>query len=493
MSIVIDQVPANQLTMLGAVQLDRIGTSPGPARNRTYIVGQKTSSGTATANTPVQVSSVQHARGLFGRGSHLALMVEAYHANHPTAELWCIPVADNGSGTAAVGSIQVTAAATGPGTISLYIAGQLVQVGVAPGDGVNTIAAAISAAINDELDLPVTATVSTDTVTITCRHKGTLGNEIDTRINYRTGECLPSGVALSITQVGAGTAGATDPTLTTANTALASAVWRWLVYPYTSDSQVDALDTIMFSRWDAMIGLQGAAFSGYDDTVANLTTWSGSRNSPHHVTVGCYASPTPTWQVGAAYAGACVRSLEAHASVPLLARAVAGVLAPDIASRFTETEINTLGLDGVATFRFDSFDQPRIANAVTHYKTDSLGAADTTLQFVNAPAQLMVISDRTKALIASTCAGKILVDDASLVSPGTPVIDTEIIAANVRGLYGEMVRDGLVEAPDEFADALVVERDGSNANRINILMPPDLANQLNVVGVLLRPYLQFRG
>ena len=377
------------------------------------------------------------------------------------------------------------------GTISLYIAGQLVSVGVSSGDSTSTIASAINTAIGDTPNLPVTSTVSTATVTVTCRHKGTLGNDIDMRHSYRTGERLPSGVAMTITQVGAGTAGATDPTLTTANTALSAAAWRWCCYPYTTDSQQDALDTLMLDRWDAMAGRLGGTFSAYDDTVANLQTWAGNRNSPHSSTIAAYASPTPSWIVGAAYCGAAAKSLRAHPAVPLSDTALVGVLAPATSAQFTETECQTLGLDGVATHAVDSTGTVRINVAVSHYKLDSLGAADTTYQFVNAAYQTAAVIDAIKAEVQASFRGKILVDDASLVAPGVPAVDVDLIAARMRAVYAALERDAIVENADAFAEALVVERDGSNANRVNVAFPPDLSNQLNVLAVLVRPSLQY--
>lgn len=491
MGVTFSEIPSTTLRLLAGIELDRTGTSPAPNRARTVIVGQKLTAGTATANAIVYVGTEARAKGLFGQGSFLHLMCRAYLANDPTAELWAIPVADAGGGTEASGTIQVTAAATGDGSISLYVAGQLLTVGVTSGDAVGTIASAINTAINDALDLPVTSTVSTDTVTITCRHKGTHGNDIDIRHSYRVGERLPSGVTLAITQL---TSGATDPTLTTANTALAAADWRWCVYPYTTDGQQDALDTIMLARWDAMSGKLGGHFSAYDDTVGNIqTNFAQYRNSPHGSTVGFYASPTPSWVTGAAYAGACAKSLRKHTAVPLADIAVVGVLAPAEGVRFTSTEANTLGLDGVATLYTDATGQVRINNAVTHYKTDALGTADTTYQFVNAAYQTAKVIDTIQGGVRSQFAGKILVDDASLVSSGTPAVDAAMIRAYLLGLYEQLQRDAVVENADAFAEVLVVERNADNANRVDVYFPPDLANQLNVLAVLVRPYLQLPG
>ncbi len=484
------EIPSDHLGLIGGVELDRRGRAPVASRARTMIVGAKTSAGTATANLAVYVGSVANAKALFGQGSQLALMVEAYLANDPRGEVWAIPVSDHGSGVAATGTIQVTAAATGSGSIYLYVAGVLVPVSVGAGDSANTIAAAINAALAEYPDLPVSASVSTDTVTLTARNDGVLGNDIDIRVNYRAGERLPAGVALTITAM---SSGATDPTLTTANTALTSASWRHLVYPFTTDTQQDALDVVMAARWDALAGALGYAYSAVNDTVGNLTTYSADRNSAFASVLGIKSSPTPRFMIAAAYAGACVKSLRAHSAVPLANLALAGVLAPADSAQFTAAEIQTLGLDGIATTSVRADGTVQIANAVSTYKTDSGGAADATFRFVNSTYQTMVINDRLKAAIQTACAGKILVDDASEVSTGVPAFDPSMGEALADTVYLGLVREGVAEDLAGFQALRVVERNADNANRLDISFPVDLASPLHVVAVLLQPYVQFPG
>jgi phage tail sheath gpL-like len=55
----------------------------------------------------------------------------------------------------------------------------------------------INAAINANLDLPVTSGVAANVVTVTHRHKGSCGNDFDMRVNYQDGEKTPAGVTSS--------------------------------------------------------------------------------------------------------------------------------------------------------------------------------------------------------------------------------------------------------------------------------------------------------
>ena len=92
MGVTFTEIPTTTLRLLAGVELDRTGTSPAPNRARTVIVGQKLSAGTATANAIVYVGTETRAKGLFGQGSFLHLMVKAYLANDRSVRLTAPPV-----------------------------------------------------------------------------------------------------------------------------------------------------------------------------------------------------------------------------------------------------------------------------------------------------------------------------------------------------------------------------------------------------------------
>jgi phage tail sheath gpL-like len=51
--------------------------------------------------------------------------------------------------------------------------------------------------------------------------------------------------------------------------------------------------------------------------------------------------------------------------------------------------------------------------------------------------------------------------------------------------------NGLVENTRAFKRNLIVERDPNNPNRLNVLYPPDLVNQLRMFAVLAQFRLQY--
>ena len=146
------------------------------------IVGQKFATGTAAAGEVTLVSSVADAQAKAGIGSMLAKMVERYRAIDTALDVYMLPYADNGVGVAAAGTVTVTASPTAGGVMSLYIAGNLVSVGVTAAQTPTQVAASIAAAVNADGSTPVTATAAVAVVTLAAKHKGTCGNNIDVRL-----------------------------------------------------------------------------------------------------------------------------------------------------------------------------------------------------------------------------------------------------------------------------------------------------------------------
>ena len=153
-----NKIPAN--IRLPGVYIETDASKAGRTEDpgRILLIGQKLTAGTAVANMPVPVTSVDDAKAQFGLGSMLADMIDAVRLAAPLGLLWALPVADAGGAVAAAGTITVSAAPTAPGVIPLYVAGVSVPVPVTGSESTTSTGAAIAAAINANLNLPVTAT-----------------------------------------------------------------------------------------------------------------------------------------------------------------------------------------------------------------------------------------------------------------------------------------------------------------------------------------------
>ena len=152
MPVSFSHIPANWKQPLYWVEIDSSKAGLPVFRMPALLVGIKATAGTALPDVPVPVQSPAVAEQLFGKGSHLTAICKAFFNNNASQETWALPVAEP-TGTTATGTITITAAASAPGVLSLYIAGQLVPVAVAVADTVTNIGANIVAAINANADL----------------------------------------------------------------------------------------------------------------------------------------------------------------------------------------------------------------------------------------------------------------------------------------------------------------------------------------------------
>ena len=66
-----------------------------------------------------------------------------------------------------------------------------------------------------------------------------------------------------------------------------------------------------------------------------------------------------------------------------------------------------------------------------------------------------------------------------------------MIKAELVAQYEQDMYNGLVEDLQNFKQHLLVERDPNNPNRLNVLYPPDLINQLRIFAVLAQFRLQY--
>lgn len=464
-----------------AVEFDNTRASQGAAllQYRGLMIGQMTTAGSATANTLYRVGSVAQGISLFGRGSMLHRMLIGWCANNTATELWVLPLSDNGAGTAATGTLTVTGPATASGTYHLYCGGSYVPVAITIGDAQNSIAAAINAAINAALDLPITSTVSTNVVTWTFRHKGTVGNSFDVRANYQDGQTTPAGVAVAIV---AASGGATNPVLTTGIAALGDNWYQVWAHPYTDATSLTAIETELASRFGPMRMIDGVAVTSSAGTQSALGTLGDSRNSPH----SCVAAMpgknpvTPPMEYAAEVAGVVALYGQIDPARPFQTLPVSGALAPAEGDRFTFTERNLELFDGISTSHVAPDGSTLLERLVTTYQTNAASAPDTSYLDVTTMLTLLYLRYSFRVFIQTSFPRCKLADDGVVAGPGQAIITPAIGKAAALAWFRSMEALGLVENFDQFKRDLVVQRNTQDANRLDFLLAPNLINQFIV-------------
>lgn len=493
MTIPFKQLPGNIRVPLFYAEVDGSQANSGQSNQRALIIGQMTTAGTGVAGVPVMSQGGGDAAVIGGAGSMLHLATLAYRLNDPTGELWYLPMADAAGATAASGSIGITAAPTANGTLSLYIAGMLVSQPVLSTQTAAQIATALAATINATANLPVTATATTTVVTLTAINKGPGGNDIDLRLNYlgaRGGEQTPAGLTFSITPMASG---ATAPSLTTALLNLASLAFDFIVCPYNDATSLGALQALLSDtngRWSWNTQLYGHVYAAMRGTVGALTTFGLTRNDAHASVMGFNDSPMPNWVWAAALAGAAAASLRADPSTPVQTVVIQGVLAPPLQSRFQLSDRNTLLYDGISTFMVGDDGTVAIENLITTYQRNAFGGVDNSYLEVETLYTLAFVLRALKNVVTSKYARVKLAANATRFGAGANVVTPNMIRADLIATYRTLEYDGYVQNGEDFKAGLIVQQNAQNPNRIDVLWPGTLINQLRIFAVLAQFRLQ---
>lgn len=482
MAISFNQIPTNLRVPGVRTEIDSSQAVRGVQlmQYRILLLGQKTAAGTAIALTPVRVTSATEARTLFGPGSMLAIMVEAALASNSLNELWCQPVADNGAGVAAAGSLAFGGAATEAGTLNFYIGGKRVQVAIASGATGASLATALVTAITDDTTLPVTAAVDgvdTAKVNITAKNKGEAGNSIDLRVNYQ-GESLPAGQTVTIVDMAGGTG---NPDLTTAIAALGDEWFQVWGMPYTDAANLTLVEGELADRFEPLREIEGHAFAAADATHGNLGTLGDSRNSPHLTIVAAAAEPMPPFAKAAETAAIAAFYASIDPARPLQTLPYSYCKPPAEADRFTLEERNLLLFDGIATTYVDDGGVMRTERLITTNKTNAAGAPDTAYLDVETLFTLMLIRHDWRDYIRLKYPRHKLANDGTRFGPGQAVVTPNVIKAEAISKFRAWEEIGLVEGFDQYKADLIVERNASDPNRLDVLLPPDIINGLRVV------------
>jgi len=457
------------------------------------IIGNKLAAGTAAAGVPVLVDSAGQARGLFGEGSVLFDMVEAYRRNDAFSELWCLPLDDDGAATAATWTLTIAplvTTATADGAVYLYIDGRRVVASVTSGDSETVIAAAIAAAITAADDMPVTAVAALGVVTLTAKHAGAFASYSDVRFNYRAGESFPAGVTdIAIASV----PGTVNPALSGVAAILGDGLYDSIGIPYrdaTSLSEIGALLDAATGRWAWNRRIYGHAYTAATDSVAALGSIA-SINDEHVTVIGLDPVAAAPWQVTGAVMGRAGQSLATDPARPVQTLDLVGILPPARSAKFTQGQRNTLLFDGVATTYSGADGVVRIERLISTYQTDAFGAANDAFLDANTLYTLMRFNRRIESMIVSSYPRYKLADNDTPIAEGQAIVTPNLLKGSLIAEYSAMVGLGWVENEAAFASSLIVQRSPTDPNRVDCLVEPDLINQLRVFAVQNRFRLQY--
>lgn len=328
-----------------------------------------------------------------------------------------------------------------------------------------------------------------DKKTFTARAKngGTLGNDIDLRLNHKgsaAGQKTPDGITFSWS---ATTPGSTDPSIVAAITAMSDDKYDYILNPWAVSTPLDLLQTQMETRWrwDKMI--YGHVFSVMRKSSADALTFGGTRNNKHESVADIYDWPSPTWEILAAAVGQLAALLDADPAMPEQGLQLVGILPAKVGStgRFTDEVRQSFLQNGVATFTMNR-QSAFLERMITTYQTDELDATDRTYLDVQTLFTLMRVARFIRRFLLAKFTRKKLADDGDRRLVTSNVVTPSMIKNECIAAYAILVDVGWVEDLASFKDQVDVARPDDNPNRVNILFPDDLVNQLRTSALLLR-------
>ena len=471
------------------VEFDPTRAFQGPSilKYQVLVFGQKLAAGTKPALQVDLVSNADEASQFYGAGSQLARMLAKYFQNNKSTKTLVVAQDDDGSAVKAAGDITFSGTATKAGTIFAYIGGQRLTLAVAVGDTFSAIATALDAVINAEGSAPVTSAPTAGKVDMTAKNGGEAGNEIDLRLNYNVGEELPEGIDAVVTGMTGGTVNADVQDVIDI---LGDEWYNIWIGPYTDATNLTAIETELALRFGPTKQIDGVYFAGKIGILSALVSFGTGRNSPHVSVMHTHGVPTTPEEFAGSYAAQVALEGQADPARPFQTLVLSGILPPVPVDRFTTEENDQLLNSGIATFQVDSGNNVRIQRAITMYQLNGVGAPDIAYLDVNTMLTLMFLRFDFRTAILTKYPRAKLADDGVLLPSNQQIMTPDVGRAEAIAIFRNWQALGLVENIDQFKTDLVVERDVSDPNRMNWLLPPDLINQFRVGGVTLQFLLQ---
>jgi phage tail sheath gpL-like len=438
-----------------------------------------------------------YSQSLFPIGSQLDRMVTAFLNNNVTQLLYAIAVVEPVAGVVATQTVTFTGAPTASGTLTFYIAGQQVPIQVLSTDTPTIMATNLAAAVTAMPSLPVTATNAVGVVTLTTKWKGDTGNDIQVQLNYGgapAGQFAVPGVTVAIA---AGTLGTGQPIFTPTITAVAAGNYVNVAIAQTDTSSLSTWGTEYgfgpTGRWSYIRQAYGWIYSAHRSTNFNNAITFGQLNNQPCISIMEIEqnTPSPIWEVAAAYCGRGASALLDDPARPLQTLELIGVVPAASQDQYTDVIRNNLTGNGLAIQRVAPGGNMMILREQTTYQKNQYGQTDTAFGLLTILATLKAVISRQRAAITSKFPRYKLAPDGTRFGPGQAIVTPTIIKGELIAEARQDEYDGLVADVAIFKNNLLVEIDTTNPNRINVLFPPRLIGQLRIFAVLAQFRLLF--
>lgn len=460
-----------------------VGIFDYPVQN--LIIGAKLATGTLTPGTIVEVVRGTEGQALFGIGSIGAEQVAAFRKANKTQPLFVMALPDEAGAVKATGTITFTGAVSSSLVLRFKIAGQQVRFTAQPTSTIAELATSLAAAIMENTTLPVTATAAAGVVTVTSRHGGEVGNDIDLRVDVEA-QPLPANLNVAVAAMAGGTG---NPDLTPALDVIANTWYTAIQHPFSDATNMGVFAEFLTERFTAMSKLDAHGYVGKRGTFGDLGTWGQLTNCPFLTVVGLKASPTSSWAISAAVMGLVSFHLANDPARQLRSLVVPGVEAPAAADHFIETERDLLLRRGVSTFESLSDGAVTISRLITTYRKSNLDVDDDAWLDIMVPAVLSRIRYDWQSYVSLLYPRAKLTNDEDAAAFASNVSDDDVVGSSVvtprrmhaswAGRCRRYANLVWIERVEETIKQSVFKRHSSDKNRL------DSHQEIRIVGNLM--------
>jgi phage tail sheath gpL-like len=483
MPVPIRQIPANLLVPGQYQEIDNsLAGSQGDIK-KALMIGYKLSTSEAENGKPVNVLSAAKAHQLFGHGSPAAIMAETFLALNKVEELYVLPIPEPEAGTAWKKQFTVSVTAAAAGAIRITVNGRNFDAAVSAGANAEAVAAAITARINAEITLPVSAEADSGVVTVSANAKGVVGNNNSVFITS-----LAVGVSVDLTAVITGT-GVTDikPYLK----GLGEVRYNFIASDFDDAGNIRASSDELESRYGAMRQIGGRVYIALSGEIGNKTdvgtllAKAGDVNSPHVILIPRSKNPELPCVWAAAWCAVACRILADDPAANTYDTKITGLIG---GMEFDADERQKLLEAGIATYRLDTTGNVLIERLVTSYTENTDGGRDTSYLDVQVTETVDAVRTYINAEAKKRFKTWKLASTEENFGSGARVMTAGVFLSFLAELYQEVFikEKQWCQDFDGYKKSILVEIKAGSKTRLEYSHKPNLIGQFYIGAGLLQ-------
>ena len=475
-------IPANRRYPLTAININNEFAVQGDSIQpyRSLFIGPKLSSGTAPIGQVTQINSLGDAATKLGRGSAAYDFAKGFFAQTPGHELHVL-VIDDASLTKRNSTLTFTGSSISAGVLALYIGGTRLSVNVADGDTIAQVATNVASAISGQADIPFTATASAGVVTLASKNNGLFTQDIQIAHSRGVSESLPTGLALAVADT---TAGAGVPSSLPFSAVDSNTQYILVSTCFNDTGTLGLIDTELVARNSALRKVDGYNVIAKYGSLAELTALGNAFNSQFLSILPAIGNSTESYIAGATV-GQLAKIKAADPAASVRGAELVGVSPALNSEVLTDSQLNTLLLNGVSAYDV-VLGKVSLALMATTYKTDTDGQADVSYFDLSVLFVVSYLRYDLDNLSREKFSGAKIGRDGVRYRQGQKIVTEKSMEAEIISRFDAWEERGLIEDRAAFRESLQVSRHANDVNRMDIILMPNVVNELRILGVDIR-------